>query len=103
MNGKFNNLDIEYRVLPKIGIDVNKEGLHLIGGINPCIDIKKGGKLVVHINDEDIAKFEINVAKAEVKNIVQTGQYLAIIQMNFAQKLMKTGIKNFRILFKPFS
>ena len=103
MNGKYNNLDIEYKVLPKIGIDVNKEGLRLIGGINPGIDIKKGGKLVVHIDGEDIAKFGNNVAKAEVKNIVQTGQDLAIIQMNVAQNLLKTGIKKFRILFKPFS
>ena len=38
---KFNNLDIEYKVLPEIEIDANKEGFHLIGGINPGIDMKK--------------------------------------------------------------
>ena len=100
-NGKFNNLDIEYRVLPEIGIDANKEGLRFIGGINPGFDIKKGGKIIVHIDGKDMANFGVNAAKAEVKNIVQTGTNLARIQYSISEKLLKSGIKKFKILFKP--
>ena len=46
LTGKINNIGIDYKITPEIGLEADKKGVHLKGGINPGIDIKKVIKLL---------------------------------------------------------
>ena len=101
LTGKFNNIGIDYKIIPEIGLEANKKGLHLKGGINPGIDIKNGDKTIMHINGNDIVDAGIYMAKKEVKNAIQTGTNIAKAEVAIAGTVIKSGINKIANIFKP--
>ena len=99
--GKLTSKIIDYKITPEIGLEADKNGLHLKGVLNPGIDIKNGDKTIMHINGNDIVDAGIYMAKKEVKNAIQTGTNIAKAEVAIAGTVIKSGINKIANIFKP--